>query len=128
MIEYAEHFADRTLKRTLVRLLGYAPTPAEERERTEIVQCEGPQGLCSEFRLDGRPLFQHRLVRDGGGICSDVLLVMNRQLKQAACPCPPQGFQALDQQTELQGCMTATRPDPELAGPGYHAVGYCARR
>lgn len=76
MIEYAEHFAERTLKRTLVRLLGYVPTPMEERQRTEIVQCEGPQGPCEEFRLDGRPLFRHRLTRSGGTVCSDVLLMV----------------------------------------------------
>ncbi len=76
MLEQAEYFTDRTLKRTLVRLLGYAPTPMEERQRTEIVQCEGPQGPCKEFRLDGRPLFQHRLTRRGGQICSDVLLLV----------------------------------------------------
>jgi hypothetical protein len=76
MIEHAEYFADRTLKRTLVRLLGYVPTPTEERQRTEIVQCTGPQGRCSEFRLDGRPLFQHRLTRTGGEVCSDVLLLV----------------------------------------------------
>ena len=74
MIEHAEYFADRTLKRTLVRVLGHMPTPVEERCRTEIVHCEGPLGPCQEYRLDGRALFQHRLTREGYSLCSDILL------------------------------------------------------
>jgi hypothetical protein len=53
-------------------------------------------------------------------------LVMIRQLKQAACPSPPQ-VSTLDRRSELKGGMTAAHPDSELAEPGHRAIEYYAR-
>jgi hypothetical protein len=52
---------------------------------------------------------------------------MNRQLKQTACPRPPQGSN-LVHRAELQGCKTAARPAQTVAEAGFRAVEYSARR
>jgi len=76
MKEYADFFVDRTLRRTLTRLLGRVPTDFEIRERISEIVVAGESGACQEFALDGKPLFQHRLVREGLGMCSDVVLMV----------------------------------------------------
>lgn len=53
-------------------------------------------------------------------------MVMNRQLKQTACPQTPQGSN-LDQRPVLQGRMTTAHPDKELALPEYRADEYSWR-